>query len=90
MGGFGRRAIVEELAGLGVSVYTCARSQENLQSSLESWQRAGLKVAGSVCDLSVRDAREELFRRVRAHFGDALDILVRNSWPPLPMGLLPA
>lgn len=69
---------MEELAGLGVSVYTCARSQETLQTSLESWRQAGLQVQGSVCDLSVRQAREELFGRVRAHFGDSLDILVRS------------
>jgi Tropinone reductase 1 len=70
---------VEELAGLGVSVYTCARSAESLQSSLESWRQAGLQVHGSVCDLSVREAREALFRAVRGHFGDALDILVRAT-----------
>lgn len=69
---------MEELAGLGVSVYTCARSKESLQSSLESWRQAGLQVQGSVCDLSVRESREELFHSVRAHFGDALDILVRS------------
>jgi Tropinone reductase 1 len=72
------RAIVEELAGLGASVYTCARSEDALQSSLQSWRQAGLQVAGSVCDLSVRQAREDLFRSVRTHFGDTLDILVNN------------
>lgn len=72
------RAIVEELAGLGVSVYTCARSKEGLDTSLNSWRQAGFTVEGSVCDLSLRDAREELFRNVRAHFGGSLDILVNN------------
>lgn len=72
------RAIVEELAGLGASVYTCARSADSLQSSLDAWRQAGLQVEGSVCDLSVRENREELFRRVSEHFGGSLDILVNN------------
>jgi len=72
------RAIVEELAGLGACVYTCARSQDSLQSSLDAWRQAGLQVAGSVCDLSVREAREELFRKVRDRIGGVLDILVNN------------
>jgi Tropinone reductase 1 len=76
-----RRAIVEELAGLGVSVYTCARSGDDLEKSLATWRAAGWKVEGSVCDVSDRQAREELFSKVAAHFGGKLDILVSlKSW----------
>lgn len=87
--GGGRRAVVEELAGLGVSVYTCARSQQSLQSSLDSWRQAGLQVDGSVCDLSLREARVELFRRVAAHFGGSLDILVSVDLLEFSPRLLP-
>jgi len=72
------RAIVEELATFGVSVYTCARSADDLQKSLETWRDAGWKVEGSVCDLSVHEARVELFSKVNAHFGGKLNILVNN------------
>lgn len=70
---------MEELAGLGVSVYTCGRSAESLATGLQAWREQGLKVDGSVCDLSVREAREELFRNVETHFGGKLDILVRKN-----------
>ncbi len=76
-----RQAIVEELAGLGVSVYTCARSGDDVEKSLATWRAAGWKVDGSVCDVSDRQAREELFSKVAAHFGGKLDILVgMKSW----------
>ncbi len=76
-----RLAIVEELAGLGVSVYTCARSGDDVEKSLATWRAAGWKVEGSVCDVSDRQAREELFSKVAAHFGGKLDILVGMiSW----------
>jgi Tropinone reductase 1 len=38
-----------------------------------------LPVAGSVCDVSVRDQREHLLREVTDHFGGRLDILVNNA-----------
>jgi Tropinone reductase 1 len=72
------QAIVEELAGLGVSVYTCARSGDDVEKSLATWRAAGWKVDGSVCDVSDRQAREELFSKVAAHFGGKLDILINN------------
>ena len=45
------RAIVEELAELGCSVYTCCRSQGDLDSALAEWQAQGLRVAGCVADV---------------------------------------
>jgi Tropinone reductase 1 len=75
-----RQAIVEELAGLGVSVYTCARSGEDVEKSLATWRAAGWNVEGCVCDVSDRQAREGLFSKVADHFGGKLDILVRMNY----------
>jgi Tropinone reductase 1 len=80
------QAIVEELAGLGVSVYTCARSGDDVEKSLATWRAAGWNVEGCVCDVSDRQAREGLFSKVADHFGGKLDILINNVgfsiWKP--------
>ncbi|XP_024541335.1 tropinone reductase homolog At1g07440-like isoform X2 [Selaginella moellendorffii] len=71
------RSIVEELAGLGASVYTCSRSEQNLNERLQEWRQSNLDVHGSTCDLSNPSGREELVKLVAQHFGGKLDILVR-------------
>ncbi|XP_020524152.1 tropinone reductase homolog At5g06060 isoform X2 [Amborella trichopoda] len=73
-----RRAIVEELAGLGASVYTCARNEGELNQCLHEWKRMGLNVHGLVCDLSSKPNREKLIESVSAHFKGKLNILVNN------------
>lgn len=72
------RAIVEELAGLGACVYTCARTGAHLEECLKQCKEAGLKVEGSVCDVTSREARIKLIQDVSLHFGNSLDILVNN------------
>ncbi|XP_006846353.2 tropinone reductase homolog At5g06060 isoform X3 [Amborella trichopoda] len=72
------RAIVEELAGLGASVYTCARNEGELNQCLHEWKRMGLNVHGLVCDLSSKPNREKLIESVSAHFKGKLNILVNN------------
>lgn len=71
-----RKAIIEELAGLGASVYTCARTGARLEECLKQCKEAGLKVEGSVCDVTSREARIKLIQDVSLHFGKTLDILV--------------
>ncbi|GBG80237.1 hypothetical protein CBR_g30602 [Chara braunii] len=73
------KAIVEELAALGAQVYICGRDADVLQQCLSEWQSAGLKVTGSVCDVSVRQQRVSLIETVSAEFGGKLDILVNNA-----------
>ncbi|KAL4188677.1 hypothetical protein AMTRI_Chr08g161600 [Amborella trichopoda] len=63
--GYYRRAIVEELAGLGASVYTCARNEDELNQCF-------------LCDLLSRPNREKLIEAVSAHFKGKLNILVNN------------
>lgn len=68
--------MVEELAELGASVYTCSRNEQELNQRLEEWKVKGFDVSGSVCDASSGSQREELFQRVSSCFGGKLHILV--------------
>ncbi|XP_051142661.1 tropinone reductase-like isoform X2 [Andrographis paniculata] len=72
-------AIVEELAELGAHAYTCLRSADDLNRSLQEWTSKGYTVAGSVCDLSTPQQRENLVKRVSTAFDGKLNILVNNA-----------
>lgn len=67
---------MEELADLGAFVYTCSRNEQELNDRLQEWKVKGLKVTGSVCDVSSGTQREQLFQRVSSCFGGKLHILV--------------
>ncbi|XP_052135941.1 tropinone reductase homolog At5g06060-like [Oryza glaberrima] len=70
------RAIVEELASLGATVHTCARTEAPLNRCREELTAKGLAVTVSVCDVSLRADREALVGTVRELFGGKLSILV--------------
>ncbi|MCO5594779.1 hypothetical protein L7F22_048812, partial [Adiantum nelumboides] len=72
------RAIVEELASLGASVYTCARSEQDLSNALKEWKDMGFNVKGSICDASLREQRVALFHDVCSTFDGKLNIMVNN------------
>ncbi|XAR58954.1 Tropinone reductase I [Bertholletia excelsa] len=72
------QAIVEELAGLGATVHTCARNGAELKACLGDWEDEGLEVTGSVCDASARAQREELMATVSSVFNGKLNILINN------------
>ncbi|KAG8647654.1 hypothetical protein MANES_09G095432v8 [Manihot esculenta] len=72
-------AIVEEFAGFGVTVHTCSRNQKELDQCLQEWKNKGLKVTGSMCDLSQRDQRDKLMETVSSIFHGKLNILVNNA-----------
>uniref|UniRef100_A0A0C9S3L1 TSA: Wollemia nobilis Ref_Wollemi_Transcript_28761_1323 transcribed RNA sequence n=1 Tax=Wollemia nobilis TaxID=56998 RepID=A0A0C9S3L1_9CONI len=72
------KAVVEELAGFGATVYTCARNEKDLNECLTAWKAAGLNVEGSNCDLSLRSAREELIEKVSSFCNGKLNILINN------------
>ncbi|XBI30759.1 hypothetical protein VPH35_054443 [Triticum aestivum] len=57
-------AIVEELAGHGARVHTCARSAAELEECRRRWEAKGLPVTVSVCDVSLRASREQLVETV--------------------------
>uniref|UniRef100_A0A0D3HLC5 Uncharacterized protein n=1 Tax=Oryza barthii TaxID=65489 RepID=A0A0D3HLC5_9ORYZ len=69
------RAIVEELASLGATVHTCARTEAPLNRCREELTAKGLAVTVSVCDVSLRADREALVGTVRELFGGKLSIL---------------
>jgi len=71
-------AVVEELAGLGAAVHTCSRKEEELGECLKKWEGLGFRVTGSVCDLSVREQREDLLKKVSSIFDGKLNILINN------------
>ncbi|KAK1599215.1 hypothetical protein QYE76_016889 [Lolium multiflorum] len=79
------RAIVEELAGFGVRVHTCARSDADVRERLREWDadtdagRLRARVTASACDVSVRGDREALMATAQAELGGKLDILINNA-----------
>ncbi|CAN1282637.1 Tropinone reductase homolog At2g29260, chloroplastic [Linum perenne] len=74
-----RYAVVEELAGLGAVVHTCSRNQQDINKCLNEWKEKGLKVTGSVCDLSSAAERVKLMETVSSQFNGKLNILVNNA-----------
>ncbi|CAH2060169.1 unnamed protein product [Thlaspi arvense] len=72
------RAIVEELAGLGAEIHTCARNEAELEKCLRDLNRSGFRVTGSVCDVSDRTQRENMMKTVSSVFDGKLHILVNN------------
>ncbi|XP_058115332.1 tropinone reductase homolog At5g06060-like [Magnolia sinica] len=71
-------ATVEELSAFGASVHTCARNEAELQQCLHEWRESGFNVSGSVCDVSVREAREKLMEEVATLFQGKLNIFINN------------
>lgn len=72
------RAVVEELAQLGASVYTCSRTASTLAKAIEEWKAQGLDVIGCEADVSLPDDRAMLARKAVAHFNGKLNILINN------------
>lgn len=60
----------------GATVHTCARNGTELNQRLHEWRDLGYNVTGSVCDVSVRAAREKLMEEVASLFHGKLNILV--------------
>ncbi|KAJ6303088.1 hypothetical protein OIU77_017045 [Salix suchowensis] len=71
-------AVVEELAGLGATVHTCARTESVLDECLQQWKMKGFKVTGSVCDVTSETERQKLMSTVSSQFDGKLNILVNN------------
>uniref|UniRef100_A0A803LX42 Uncharacterized protein n=1 Tax=Chenopodium quinoa TaxID=63459 RepID=A0A803LX42_CHEQI len=73
-----RHAVVEELAGLGAKVHTCARNESELEACKRDWEAKGFQVSCSVCDLTSRSQREKLMETISSEFNGKLNILVSN------------
>ena len=73
-----RHAVVEELARLGATVHTCARTESVLNECLQQWKMKGFKVTGSVCDVTSETERQQLMSTVSSQFDGKLNILVSH------------
>ncbi|KAI6671069.1 hypothetical protein NL676_005954 [Syzygium grande] len=71
-------AIVEELARLGATMYTCSRNEAEINGCLKGWESKGFRVSGSTCDISSRSEREELMLTVSSLFNGKLNILINK------------
>lgn len=71
-----RHAIVSDLAAFGAAVHTCSRTQTELDKCLEEWQSEGIKVTGSVCDVSSPLQRKNLIEEVASILNGKLNIYV--------------
>ncbi|XP_028792716.1 tropinone reductase homolog At5g06060 [Neltuma alba] len=71
-------AVVEDLAQFGASVYTCSRTEAELNRCLQEWRDKGFTVYGSVCDVSSPPQRQKLIEQVASKFNGRLNILVNN------------
>ncbi|XP_009611894.1 tropinone reductase homolog At5g06060-like isoform X1 [Nicotiana tomentosiformis] len=79
-------AVVEELAGLGAKVYTCSKTESELNEPMQDWADRGIQVKGSACDVTCREQRVELMNKVSSAFDGKLNILINNVgtniWKP--------
>lgn len=69
---------MEELAGHGAIVHTCARNESELNSCLKGWLDEGFEITGSVCDVSSQRDREKLMDDVSRLFSGKLYLLINN------------
>ncbi|KAJ0083818.1 hypothetical protein Patl1_31276 [Pistacia atlantica] len=65
-------AVVEELAELEASVHTCSRNEAELNECSCKWKIKGLKVTGSVCDVSSPSEREKVMKQISSLFDGKL------------------
>lgn len=78
--------MAEGLAEAGASLMLCARREQWLTPTLESFRSRGFKVEGMVCDVSAADQVQAVVDRTVAVFGK-IDILINNagiSWAAEP------
>ena len=72
--------MVEELAGLGATVYTCSRNEAQIKECVNGWEKKGFRVSGSVCDLASESDRKDLIAKVSSLFNGQLNILVNDHF----------
>jgi NAD(P)-dependent dehydrogenase (short-subunit alcohol dehydrogenase family) len=54
------RGIVEEFGGLGATIFTCARTQKDLDEALLQWQEDGIDAYGIVADCSKSEVLDSI------------------------------
>ncbi len=71
------KAISEEFADLGATVFIVARDKNDVQQHVSSLHLSGYKAEGIAADVSSKTDREKLFEFINQHT-DHLDIVVNN------------
>ncbi len=72
------KAIVAAFAAAGAQVFTCARSQGDLDSALAELSKAGGEIEGIAADVGNADDAARVVRAALARFGQ-IDVLVNNA-----------
>jgi NAD(P)-dependent dehydrogenase (short-subunit alcohol dehydrogenase family) len=70
-------AIAERLLGAGANVFICARSRDDIETSIERLSEFG-EVAGKLCDVRVEDQIRAVLESCEKRFG-GVDVLVNNA-----------
>jgi len=71
------RAVAEEMAGLGATVFVVARHQKKVQATVKEMQNAGFKAFGITADVTRSNERQKIMEKI-GDMGKGLDILVNN------------
>ncbi len=72
------KAIAEELTELGAEVFIIARNEAEVNDQLKFYSQKNLKVSGMQCDVTVKNDRQRLFKRISTDW-KSLDILINNA-----------
>eukprot|EP01041_Mallomonas_annulata_P005853 gene5853-11821_t len=72
------KAVVEECCSLCGHVFTCARSQEELDHLIEELKEKGYVVGGIIADVSKENDREALIKAATEYFKGVIHVLVNN------------
>lgn len=72
------KAIVAAFAAAGAQVFTCARSQGDLDGALAELSKAGGEIEGVAADVGDADDAARVVRAALARFGQ-IDVLVNNA-----------
>jgi Tropinone reductase 1 len=69
-------AVAEEFLSFGARVLAVARDAARLEAQVEAWRRTGSEAEGVAADLSTKEGRATVLRRLEGF--DKLDVLVNN------------
>jgi len=77
------KSIVRELAAVGAKVIICSRKKENIDSAIKRFEKEGINIDGSICDIRKEDILDGFVDDVVNKYGK-IDILVNNAGGQFP------
>jgi len=72
------KAVTEELLNFGANVFIVARTEKDIQLSIDEWRQKGFNVYGIAADITVRKEREKILNALKNNW-NKLDILINNA-----------